>query len=246
MDSLTTDITGVTATIDSLNTVNRNLKVNYGKAIATSESLRGDLMFYMDKVDSLSNIVSKGDSALTQVRQDNSALYNTIVSDQRVIADLSLRLAAADSAFINYRRGEEASKPQVIKLPGGVSTRFNYYLKNGDNAGGLTLSKSLGQTNLIDTAIEGGFNVFDGRDTGQFLGFRLSLDLLERFSWDFGLGPYILKDFSDGAKATLTLYGESGFYFEPFGKVKGFGLRVGVRNIADRVDYSTAIEIGRN
>lgn len=232
--------------IDSLKLVTRNLRAVYGAAIETNESLRGDIVFYMAKSDSLVDETGRLNDIVNSANAANAALEDSVGTLNEQGKVYELRLQESQDEITRFRLIQEISKPQVIKLPGGISTRFNYYLKNGDNAGGLTLSKSLGQSNIIDTAIEGGFNVFEDRDTGQFLGFRLSLDLLERFSWDFGMGPYILKDFSDGAKATLTLYGESGFYFEPFGKVKGLGLRVGVRKLEDRVDYSAALELGRN
>jgi len=231
--------------IDSLKFANRNLRVGIGEQTTYIATLIGEQTVYMNKADSMVTENSVLTMLLDGAIDNWQALQDSVgtLNDQIKVYDLKLQ--ESQDEIIRLRSIQEASKPQVIKLPGDISTRFIYYIKNGDNAGGLTISKSLGQSNIIDTAFEGGFNFFESRDTGQFLGFRLSLDLLERFSWDFGLGPYILRDFSDGAKATLTLYGESGFYFEPFGKVKGLGLRVSIRNIEDRVDYSAALELGR-
>ncbi|HLC74041.1 MAG TPA: hypothetical protein VJH20_05400 [Candidatus Nanoarchaeia archaeon] len=233
------------ATIDSLNSVNRKFRVDYGKAIETNEYLRGDIEFYMTKVDSLVDETGRLNTLVETANVERAALGDFVNNLNEQIKAYDLKLQESQDEITRFKLLQEESKPQEIKLPGEISTRFNYYVNNGDNAGGLTISKSLGKSNIIDTAFEGGFNVFEGRDTGQFLGFRLSLDLLERFRWDFSSGPYIFRDFSDGAKAKLNLYGESGFYFEPFGKVKGLGLRVSVRNIEDRVDYSAALELGR-
>jgi len=233
------------AAIDSLKSVTRNLRVGIGEQTTYIATLIGEQTFYMNKVDSVVTENSVLTMLLDGANDKWQALEDSVGTLNEQIKVYDLKLQESQDEITRFISIPEESKPQVIKLPGGISTRFNYYVKNGDNSGGLTISKSLGQSNIIDTAVEGGFNVFEGRDTGQFLGFRLSLDLLERFSWDFGLGPYILRDFSDGAKATLTLYGESGFYFEPFGKVKGLGLRVSIRNIEDRVDYSAALELGR-
>ena len=231
--------------IDSLNSVTRNLRAVYGAAIETNDSLRGDILFYMTKSDSLVDETGRLNTLVETANVERAALGDFVNNLNEQIKAYDLKLQESQDEITRFKLLQEESKPQEIKLPGEISTRFNYYVNNGDNAGGLTISKSLGKSNIIDTAFEGGFNVFEGRDTGQFLGFRLSLDLLERFRWDFSSGPYIFRDFSDGAKAKLNLYGESGFYFEPFGKVKGLGLRVSVRNIEDRVDYSAALELGR-
>ena len=205
--------------------------------------LGNELEFYMVKVDSLTSELLTQKANLDQTQTEINGLSDSLKIKDTEIIDLNLRLSFAESLVLGYRRREQESKPKVIKLPGDINARFTYYF-DGNSGGGLTLSRPFFKNEVLNASVEGGFNIFEGRDTGQFIGARLGLNLTDRFGLDFSLGPYILREFDDGAKATLKAYFTPGVYIEPIKSIEGFGFHFGARKIGKKTDYSLAIGVG--